>query len=85
MPIFTNSNLLLQREEHAAHIMKTSNKHLGKKLARRIIKPTALRGISFISDINLTDDSIFIEQKAIFLGGSAKATLNRLISEEDIS
>ena len=57
--------------------------HLGGKLATRIIKPTALRGISSISD--LTDDPIFIEPKSIFLGGTTKATLNRLLSEGDIS
>ena len=59
--------------------------HLGRKLATRIIKPTALRGISSISDIDLTDDSIFIESKSIFLGWTTKATLNRLLSEGDIS
>ena len=59
--------------------------HLGRKLTTRIIKPTALTGISSISDIDLTDDSIFIEPKSIFLGGTTKATLNRLFSEGDIS
>ena len=42
-------------------------------------------GISSISDIDLTDDPIFIEPKSIFLGGTTKATLNRLLSEGDIS
>ena len=59
--------------------------HLGRKLATRIIKRTALRGISSISDTDLTDDSIFIEPKSIFLGGTTKATLNRLLSKGDIS
>ena len=59
--------------------------HLGRKLATRIIKPTALRGISSISDIDLTDDSIFIEWKSAFLGGTTKATLSILLSEGDIS
>ena len=59
--------------------------HLGQKLATRIIKRTALRGISSISYIDLTDDSIFIEPKSIFLGGTTKATLNRLLSKGDIS
>ena len=44
-----------------------------------------MRGISSISDIDLTDDSIFIEPKSIFLGGTTKATLNRLFSKGDIS
>ena len=44
-----------------------------------------MRGISSISEINLTDDSIFIEPKSIFLSGTTKATLNRLLSEVDIS
>ena len=59
--------------------------HLGRKLTTRIIKPTALRGTSSISDIDLTDNSILIELKSIFLGGTTKATLNRLLSEGDIS
>ena len=83
--IFTNFNLLLQREEPTVHILKASMEHLGKNLATRIIKPTVLRGISSISDIDLTDESIFIEPKSIFLGGTTKATLNRLLSEGDIS
>ena len=83
--IFTNFNLLLQCEEPTVHILKASMKHLGGKLATRIIKPTALRGISSISDIDLTDDSVFIQPKSIFLGDTTKATLNRLLSEGDIS
>ena len=83
--IFTNFNLLLQHEEPTVHILKASVEHLGRKLATRIIKPTALRGISSISDIDLTDDSIFIELKSIFLGGTTKATLNRFLSEGDMS
>ncbi len=59
--------------------------HLGRKLATRIIQPTALRGISSISEIDLTDDSILIEPRSLFLGGTTKATLNRLLSEGDIS
>ena len=83
--IFTNFNLLLQREEPTVHILKASMEHLGRKLVTRIIKPTALRGISSISDIDLTDDSIFTEPKSIFLGGTTKTTLNGLLSEGDIS
>ena len=83
--VFTNFNLLLQREEPTVHMLKASMEHLWRKLATRIIKPTALRGISSISDIDLIDDSIFIELKSIFLGGTTKATLNRLLSEGDIS
>ena len=48
--IFTNFNLLLQREEPTVHILKASMEHLGRKLDTRIIKPTAMRGISPISD-----------------------------------
>ena len=43
-----------------------------------------MRGISSTSDISLTDDSIFIQPKAIFLGGSTTATINRMLSEGDI-
>ena len=46
--------------------------HLGRKLATRIIRPTALRGMSSISDIDLSDDSVFIEPKSIFLDGQQK-------------
>ena len=59
--------------------------HLGRKPATRIIKPTALRRVSSISDIDLTDDSIFIEPKSIFLDWTTKATLNILLSEGHIS
>ena len=60
-------------------------KHLGRKLATRIIKPTALRGISSILDIDLTYNSTFIEPKSLFVGGTTKAILNRLLSDGGIS
>ena len=83
--VSTNFNLLLQHEQPTVHILKASMVHLRRKIATRIIKPTALRGISSISDIDIRDDSIFIELKSTFLGGIPKATLNRLLSEGDIS
>ena len=83
--VFTNFNLLLQHEQPTVHILKASMVHLRRKIATRIIKPTALRGISSIPDIDFTDDSIFIEPKSTFLGGIPKARLNRLLSEGDIS
>ena len=83
--VSTNFNLLLQHEQPTVHILKASMVHLRRKIATRIIKPTALRGISSISDIDITDDSIFIELKSTFLGGIPKATLNRLLSEGVIS
>ena len=83
--IFTNFSILLQREEPTVHILKASMEHLGRKLPTRIIKRSALRGISSISEIDLTDDYIFIEPKSIFYGGTTKATLNTLLNEGDIS
>ena len=56
-----------------------------RKLAARIIKPVVLRNVSSVKEIDLSDDTIFIDVKSIFLGGNTKAKLNRLFNEGDIT
>ena len=55
-----------------------------RKLAARIIKPVVLRNVSSVKEIDLSDDTIFIDVKSIFLGGTTKANLNKLFNEGDI-
>ena len=82
---FTNFNLLLQREQPTIHLLKSSMKALATKLAARIIKPVVLRNVFSVKKIDLSDDSVFIDVKSIFLGGATKAKLNRLLKEGDIT
>ena len=56
---------------------------LARRLAAQIIKPVVLRNVSSIKQIDLSDDTIFIDEKSIFLGGNTKAKLNRLLNEGD--
>ena len=56
---------------------------LARRLAAQIIEPVVLRNVSSIKEIDLSDDTIFIDEKSIFLGGTTKAKLNRLLNEGD--
>ena len=82
--IFTNYNLLLQREEPTIHLVKLSMEVLARKLAARIIKPVVLRNVSSVKEIGLKDD-IFIAVKSIFVDGTTNAKLDRLLKEGDIT
>ena len=83
--IFTNYNLLLQHEEPTIHLVKSSMEALARKLAARIIKPVVLRNVSSVKEIGLSDDNIFIAVKSIFVDGTTKAKLDRLLKEGDIT
>ena len=56
---------------------------LARRLAAQIIEPVVLRNVSSIKEIDLSNDTIFIDEKSIFLGGTTKAKLNRLLNEGD--
>ena len=83
--MFTNFNRLLQREEPTIHLLKGSMEQFGMRLAKRIIKPVISREASSVGDIDLSDESIFIDPMYIFLGGTTKFMLNRLLNEGTIS
>ena len=83
--IFTNFNLLLQCEEPTLHILKSSIQRLGRKIANRIVKPSFLKNITSVADIDLTEESVLLDPKTIFLGGTTKATMNRLLNNGDIT
>ena len=83
--IFTNFNLLLQREEPTLHILKLSIECLWTKIANRIVKPSFLKNITSVADIDLTEESILLDPKTIFLGGTTKATMNQLLNNDDIT
>ena len=85
IPIFTNFNLLLQRDEPCIHLLKPSIENFGRRIANRIIKPHAMQNISTVSELDFDDEPIFKDKKDLFLGGITKATLNRLLSYGDIS
>jgi len=57
---------------------------LAKKISNRIVKPQVLVHAK-ITDVNLNEEEIFIEHKKIYLGGTTKHTLNKLLNEGDIS
>ena len=83
--IFTNFSLLFQREEPTLHILKSSIERLGRKIVNRIVKPSFLKNITSVADIDLTEESILLDPKTIFLGGTTKATMNRLLNNGDIT
>lgn len=85
MPLFTSFNLLLQRDETAIHILKASMESLGCKLANRIVQPQFMKDVQSVTELDLDDETIFRNTRDIFLGGTTKFTLNRLLNKGDIS
>ena len=66
------------------HILKLSIECLGRKIVNRIVKPSFLKNITSVADIDLTEESVFLDPKTIFLRGTTKATMNRLLNSCDI-
>ena len=64
---------------------ETANTTFRKENANRIVKPSFLKDITFVADIDLTEESIPLGPKAIFLGGTNKATMNQLLNNGDIT
>ena len=76
--------MLLQSDEPLIHNVLESVLRLGKKLGNRIIK-TNITKESKLTDINLEDQSIYIPMQSIHLGGMTKFSLQKLLSEGDIT
>ena len=83
--IFTNFNLLLQREEPTLHILKSSTERLATKITNRKVKPSFLKNIISVADIDITEESILLDPKTIFLRVTTKAAMNRLLNNGDIT
>ena len=66
--IFTNFNLLLERDEPSTHVLKAAMESLGWKLASRIVTPTHLCYSTPAFDLDLHDDQLYKEHTSIFLG-----------------
>ena len=82
--LFTQFNKLLQRSEPTVHVLQTSMLTLAKKIAHRIVKPEVLVSAK-PTDVDLNDEEMFIEHQNIYLGGTTKAMLNKLLNEGDIT
>ena len=67
------------------HILKNSMETLRRKIGNRFIRPEITSCISSITELDLNEDSIFKENSTIFLGGTTKTELLRLLNEGDIS
>ena len=67
LPLFTHFNMLLQRQEPTIHILKSSMEAMGRKLAMPIMKPSKLREITILLDIDLESPDIFKHQKHFML------------------
>ena len=50
-----------------------------------MVKPSFLKNITSVADVDLTEVSILLDPKTIFLGGKTKATMNRLLNNGDIT
>ena len=55
----------------------------GQKIANRIVKPEVLVSAK-PTDVDLNDEEMFIEHQNIYLGGTTKATLKKLLNEGGI-
>ena len=77
--------MLLESEEPTLHILKSSIERIGRKIANRMVKPSFLKNITSVADIDLTEESILLDPKTIFLGGTTKATMSLLLNNGDIT
>ena len=83
--MFTRFNKLLQRDEPSIHLLKPAIESLGRKIGGRILRIPVLQKSPSTFDIDLDDNSIYKVNTSIFLGMTTRATLNRLLSQGDIS
>lgn len=74
--MFTNFNMLLQRDEPSIHLLKPAMESLKIPVLQE--SPSAFH-------VNLNDNSVYKDDTSIFLGMTTRATLNRLLSQGDIS
>ena len=82
--LFTQFNKPLQRSEPKVHVLRTSRLTRAKKIANHIVNPEILVSAK-PTDLDLNDEEMFIEHQNIYLGGTTKATLNKLLNEGDIT
>ena len=75
--MFTNFNLLLQRDSPSIHVLKAAVENLGGKLASRVVTPTHLCNSTLAFDLDLHDDQLYKQHTSIFLGMTAIAFVNR--------
>ncbi len=83
--MFTRFNKLLQRDEPSIHLLKPAIESLGRKIGGRILRIPVLQKSPSTFDIDLDDNSIYKVNTSVFLGMTTRATLNRLLSQGDIS
>ena len=76
--MFTNFNLLLQRDEPSIHVLKAVMESLGRKVANRIVTPTHLRDSNSVFDLDLHDDQLYKQHTFIFLEMTTRAIIKRL-------
>lgn len=74
--------MLLQSDEPLVHILHESVIKLAKKLGNHI--ESSFMKDSCITDINSTDQSIYMEVQSIHLGGTSKFLLQKLLNNRDI-
>lgn len=84
IPLFNNFNKLLQSDEPVIHMLQGSIEKLAMSLANRIIKPQVVRDTP-ITELDLSDATIYKPKSSIFLGGTTKMKLQKLLNDGDIS
>ena len=65
--MFTNFNLLLQRDQPSKHVLKAAIESLGRKLSSRIVTPTHLCNSTSAFSLDLHDDQLCKQHTSIFL------------------
>ena len=82
--LFNNFNKLLQSNEPIIHMFHASIEKLARNLANRIIKPQVVRDTP-ITELNLSDPTIYKPKASIYLGGLTKFKLQKLLNDGDVS
>ena len=83
--MFTNFNLLLQRDEPSIHVLKAVMESLGRKVANRIVTPTHFHDSNSAFDLDLHDNQLYKQHTSIFLEMTTRAIIKRLSDDGPIS
>ena len=82
LPMFKQTNLLLQREDPCIHLVHNQLNRYLMQLAGKFIPVAEIRSTSQGSDINTNNKK---PEQEIFIGISTKTLINKLFEEGDIS
>ena len=85
LPLFSSYNKFLQRSDPLTHKVKACTEELIRKLACRFMIPSAYKESFEITEITIDNEENLLPHDDIMIGFRAKAKLNELFEDGDIT